>query len=176
MADGTTGLLSEDGNDAGGDGNGPAVDPASISRGDSGAGSGARDTGRNRNGKRARKRRSDAGTTRGNRAGTASGPTTAKVALDIDGISALLVMIHRAVADRSNIRDPNGILVWEISPTEGDTLAKAASNVARHYDIAASQKMMDWGGMITVAMAVYLPRISDTVDARNRAMPRAQAA
>ena len=74
------------------------------------------------------------------------------------------------------MRDANGILIWEISQSDGDSLAKAASNVLRHYDIAASQKMMDIGGLITVAMAVYLPRISDTVDARSRTMTRAQAA
>lgn len=94
--------------------------------------------------------------------------------MDIDGISALLVIIHRAVAERTALRDENGILIWEISKSEGDALALAANNVIRHYDIAASQKMLDWGAAVTTAFAVYMPRVGASVDARQRGMTRAE--
>ena len=78
------------------------------------------------------------------------------------------MLIHKAVAERTQIRDEHGILIWEISKSDGDTLAMAANNVIRHYDIAASQKMLDWGAAITAAFAVYMPRVAATVEANNR--------
>ena len=86
-------------------------------------------------------------TGRGAKAGAKTSAT-----LDIDGVSALLVLIHHAVADRAGAH-------WAISSAEADSLAKAASNVIRHYDIAATQKMLDYGALITTACAIYLPRV-----------------
>jgi hypothetical protein len=94
--------------------------------------------------------------------------------LDIDGVSALLVIIHKAVAERSQVRDESGILIWEIAKSEGDALALAANNVIRHYDIAATQKMIDWGAAVTTALAVYAPRLAAHVDARQKTMPHVE--
>lgn len=87
-----------------------------------------------------------------------------------------MVLIHRALAERAGTRDENGALVWEIKKADGDALALAANNVLRHYDLVASQKALDWGAAITTAMAIYMPRIAATVEAKSRAMPMAQAA
>lgn len=174
MAERYTGILGEPGNEGGGDGEPPIVNPGDHHRNgtggadDSGDGAGA--------GTRTRKRRSDAGKPRGGRSGTGGARSSSKASLDIDGVSALLVLIHKALAERSGVRDENGILIWEITSSEGNALAQAANNVIRHYDIAASQKMIDWGAAITTALAVYAPRLAATVEARDRSIPHAQAA
>lgn len=81
-------------------------------------------------------------------------------------------MIHRAISDRSGLHDAQGIPIWALRDSEGKALALAASNVMRHYDIAASQKMLDWGAAMTTVCAIYLPRIADTIDAQERARMR----
>lgn len=173
MAERYSGVLDPD-NSAGGDGGEPTiVDPNAINRGDNGTGStNSGDTGTG-TGTSGRKRRSDAGKSRGPRGGGAS---KTKASLDIDGVSALLVLIHKAIAERSQVRDQDGILIWEISSSEGTALATAANNVIRHYDIAASQKMIDWGAAVTTALAIYAPKLAAHVDARERAIPHVQRA
>jgi hypothetical protein len=79
------------------------------------------------------------------------------VGLDIDGVSALLVLIHQGIARSAGEH-------WAITTPEGDALAKAAANVIRHYDIAATQKMLDYGALVTTACAIYLPRVVHTLN------------
>ena len=174
MAEQYSGVLDPIGGEDRGNGEPPIVNPADHHRDGTG---GADDSGDGAGiGTRTRKRRSDAGKPRGSRSGTGSARSSTKATLDIDGVSALLVLIHKALAERSGVRDENGILIWEISSAEGNALAQAANNVIRHYDIAASQKMIDWGAAVTTALAVYAPRLAATVEARDRSIPHAQAA
>lgn len=46
-----------------------------------------------------------------------------------------------------------------LSEKESETLANAAANVARHYNLAASQKAMDWGNFIIALSICYGPRM-----------------
>jgi len=95
------------------------------------------------------------GKPRGSRAAgdTAGGKSkNAAAALDLDGLSALLVMIHAGLAQRAG---PH----WLMPEDEAKRLMTAAGNVMRHYHIAATQKMVDIGALVTIACASYLPRI-----------------
>lgn len=151
----------------------PSVNPADHG-GDGGGGTDSADSGgeqRRRRGRPpgSRNKRTDAGGGTGERVKRSPGArTSAKATLDIDGVSALLVLIHRGIQDRARTVDVDGVEVWPITSSEGDALAKAASNVLRHYDLVASQKAMDIGAAITVAFAVYMPRIGRAVEARNQ--------
>lgn len=42
---------------------------------------------------------------------------------------------------------------------EANRLAEGISNVSRHYDIAATQKSMDWANLIMVCGMIYGTRI-----------------
>jgi len=46
-----------------------------------------------------------------------------------------------------------------IDPAEANQLATAMSNVSRHYDIAATQKSMDWANLLMCVGMVYGTRI-----------------
>lgn len=49
--------------------------------------------------------------------------------------------------------------VWELEEDEAKSLATAASRVAAHYDMGGSQKMIDWGMLLTTLGSVYGTRI-----------------
>jgi hypothetical protein len=70
-------------------------------------------------------------------------------------------MIHHAIADKAGDH-------WRIQQPEAEALAKAASNVLRHYDLVASQKALDWGALITSLCAVYLPRVAVSLDMQQK--------
>lgn len=55
----------------------------------------------------------------------------------------------------------HAVKVPEIALTENEAeqLANAASKVARHYDITASQKAMDWGNLMIALAVIYGPRM-----------------
>lgn len=45
-----------------------------------------------------------------------------------------------------------------LSENESEQLASAAAGVARHYNISASQKALDWGNFALVLGVMYGPR------------------
>ncbi len=52
---------------------------------------------------------------------------------------------------------------WAIDHAEADMLAKATSDVMRHYDIpGADQKTLDWLGLLYAAGMVYGTRLIST--------------
>lgn len=48
---------------------------------------------------------------------------------------------------------------FELDQSEGAKLAKGIQNVARHYDLAASQKSIDIANLVMILAAVYGSRI-----------------
>ncbi len=46
-----------------------------------------------------------------------------------------------------------------IDESEAKELARAAQNVARHYDVAASQKSLDWANFVGAMCMVYGTRL-----------------
>src|SRR4051812_27548860 len=127
MAEQYRGILDPIGGDD--NGNDPAiVDPGTAAGSDGNsnrATDGAGDYGTKRDGTPRRKpgRKSGGGGTGSASSGSAGrSSASSKASLDIDGVSALLVLIHKAVAERSQVRDESGILIWEITNSEGDAL------------------------------------------------------
>ena len=59
-----------------------------------------------------------------------------------------------------------------IDPAEAQSLAKAAANVARHYDLGASQKTLDWISLGTVIASIYGPRAIAMFLAEKKQPPR----
>jgi hypothetical protein len=47
----------------------------------------------------------------------------------------------------------------ELNDKEAAQLAEGIANVARHYELGASQKMIDWANLLSVAAMVYGSRI-----------------
>lgn len=78
---------------------------------------------------------------------------TKKSALDLAGVSDLLLAVHLGLATVT--RRPE----LAVSQDEARALAEAAERVARHYDIAASQKALDWAALGLVSLTIYVPRI-----------------
>lgn len=78
-------------------------------------------------------------------------------------------MIHYAIGDKAGDH-------WRLRQEEGRALAVAASNVARHYDIGATQKMQDWGNLMICLFGVYIPRIGTTIEMKRNPPPRVQVA
>jgi hypothetical protein len=92
-----------------------------------------------------RKRRADAGKSRGG--------TKAKGApLDLNGLEGLLLAVHISLSAIT------GEEALQLQPEEAHAVAEAASNVSRHYDIRASQKVLDWGALGFVLAGIYGPR------------------
>lgn len=48
---------------------------------------------------------------------------------------------------------------FAISDAEGTEFLGAAQRVLRHYNVAATQRTLDWGAFIFCACAMYLPRL-----------------
>jgi hypothetical protein len=46
----------------------------------------------------------------------------------------------------------------ELGKEESENLANATANVAKHYDITASEKALDWGNLCLTLGVVYGPR------------------
>lgn len=46
-----------------------------------------------------------------------------------------------------------------LAPQEANLLANGMNEVAKHYDLTASQKALDWSNLIMLAATIYGPRI-----------------
>jgi hypothetical protein len=126
----------------------PTFDPSSVAAGTgsdpAGTGSDPAGTGADHP-VRTRKRRADAGKSRGG--------TKAKGApLDLNGLEGLLLAVHISLSAIT------GEEALQLQPEEAHAVAEAASNVSRHYDIRASQKVLDWGALGFVLAGIYGPR------------------
>lgn len=99
---------------------------------------------------------SDAGTgdqpkRRGRKPGSAARKTGKT--LDLNGVEGLLLSIHAGVAAITKIPEAN------LDKAEARSLAEGMNNVARHYDIGASQKAMDWANLVGICAMVYGSRM-----------------
>lgn len=74
------------------------------------------------------------------------------VPLDLGGIEAILLSIHTALAALT--KNPKLCL----TEAEAKDLAKASANVARHYNVPVTAKVMDWTTLIVVCAAIYPQR------------------
>lgn len=117
------------------------IDPAAISAGES-AGSGGDSSGSS-TGEPIRKRR-------GRKPGSTNKNKNAP--LDINGLEAILLSSHALLA---------GIVApqLKIDSDEAHQLATGISNVARHYDIGATEKTLDWCNLFMALGVVYGQRI-----------------
>lgn len=130
------------------------IDPAAVS-GSGSSGDGSGDTA----GEPVKKRR-------GRKPGStnkAKGST-----LDISGLEAILLSTHTMLAA---LTSP----VMKIDSEEAKVLATGVSNVARHYDISATEKTLDWANLFMALGAVYGPRIM-LADWRKKPKPKANGA
>lgn len=59
-----------------------------------------------------------------------------------------------------------------ITKEEADKLAKASANVARHYDVSATQKTLDWTNLAMAIAMVYGTRIM-AINFRRKMTPSA---
>lgn len=48
---------------------------------------------------------------------------------------------------------------FAITENEAQSMASAANNVARHYDMGATQKQLDWINLVMTLGGVYAPRM-----------------
>lgn len=77
---------------------------------------------------------------------------TSGVPLDLGGIEAILLSVHSALAVL--LKNPK----LNLTEDEAKQLAKASANVARHYDIPVTAKVMDWTTLIVVCASIYPSR------------------
>lgn len=61
--------------------------------------------------------------------------------------------MHAMLAALTSIKE------MELDKDEAKALSSAAANVARHYDVSASQKSLDWANLVMVAGSLYGSRI-----------------
>ena len=73
--------------------------------------------------------------------------------LDINGVEAILFSAHSILA--SIVKTPEIAL----EQVEARQMAEAIANVSRHYDIAATQKTLDWANLIMAAGMIYGTRL-----------------
>ena len=88
---------------------------------------------------------------RGRKPGSKNAPKEKNV--DLKGVESLLLSIHTILATSTQI--PELVL----DKDEAHRVAEAIANVSRHYDMGASEKMVDWGNLFLVFGAVYGTRI-----------------
>ena len=141
-----SGVGSESATGNGGDGSnrsasGPAefiIDPASIGTGSDGnGGTTGNDTGPKR---------------RGRKPGSRNSPKA--VPANIDAIEALLYSVHQMLAFGT------GVAELSIEHEEAHSVAAAYVQVARHYPVLQqSEKVLDWGGLLSALGMVYGTRL-----------------
>lgn len=73
--------------------------------------------------------------------------------LDVNGVEAILFSTHQLLASLAQTPE------MAIDKMEANTLAIGIANVARHYDMGATQKSLDWANLISVVGMVYGTRI-----------------
>lgn len=127
------------------------IDPASVGQNSGSDGGGSGDIA-----SEPRKRR---GRKPGSR-NTKSAPS-----LDISGLEKILLSAHTMLAA---VTSP----VMVIDGEEAKLMATGISNVARHYDVSATEKTLDWANLFMALGAVYGPRIM-TMDWKRK--PKAAA-
>jgi hypothetical protein len=92
---------------------------------------------------------------RGRPAGSKNGTskTNKAIPVDVNSITFSLTGIHALLAA--------GLSAPELMMTEdeGKIIGNAAAAVARHYDLQASQKAIDWGNLCVALSAFYGPRV-----------------
>lgn len=117
------------------------IEPATVASGIDGSNT---DGGGNAAGEPVRKRR-----------GRKPGSTNAKKSapLDINGLEFLLLSTHTMMA--AMMKTPE----LELDKEEAHQLAQASANVARHYDISATEKTIDWIALFMALGTVYGPRM-----------------
>lgn len=82
-----------------------------------------------------------------------SGNAKTSQTLDISGLESLLFSVHFMLAGMLDAPD------FALSEKESETLAKAVGNVARHYDLTANQKTIDWVQLFFAMGTIYGPRL-----------------
>lgn len=124
----------------------PIVDPAGIA----GTGATVADTGGS-GGDSASSVGSDGKRKRGRPPGSRNNGTAAPKAakVDISGIEKLLFSTHMMFAGFAKTPE------LAIDPAEAKTLAEATANVARHYNVAISEKTQDWANFLMALGAIY---------------------
>lgn len=88
----------------------------------------------------------------GSKNGTAKA-TGKTVPVDVNSITFSLTGIHALLA--AGLSSPELMMTED----EGKVIGTAAAAVARHYDLQASQKAIDWGNLVVALGAFYGPRI-----------------
>ena len=162
MSDGNTGVEGNTGNI---DGNSGPVDPVAFAAAaNSGGNAGTGEDGfeydgngnpvYNKDGSRRRKRGKRAS---GGGASSARSHSSQKTAADLKGaidvLSGTLQLLHFTAANALNI--PELVL----KPEEGDSLAKATTNVMEQFDLRPDPKTQALIGAICVAGSIYGPRV-----------------
>jgi hypothetical protein len=90
----------------------------------------------------------------GSKNGTTGGRQTSKaVPVDVNSLTFSLTGIHALLA--AGLGAPELLM----SEDDGKIIGSAAAAVARHYDLQASQKAIDWGNLVVALGAFYGPRI-----------------
>lgn len=82
-----------------------------------------------------------------------SSGSKAQSSLDVNGVEALLFSMHNLLATVSNTQE------LALDKTESKMLAEGVANVARHYDLGATQKSIDWANLIQCVGLIYGTRI-----------------
>lgn len=86
---------------------------------------------------------------RGRQLGWRKSAPSVPVAVDLSGLTGILLAAHELVAKTT------GHPELALNPPEAVALTKCAENVARHYGIQASQKALDWAALVMTAGGIY---------------------
>lgn len=112
-----------------------------------------------------RKRGRPAGSTK-----SAGNETVKKTkALGVSGLESLLYSTHLLLS--AALQQPD----LALSEDEAKEIAKASANVAKHYDLGASEKVVDWGNLFLCLGVVYAPRIYKVVSMNKKDKPKQAA-
>lgn len=117
-----------------------SVNPADIGAGNTASGGNDNPTGRR---KYTRKAKPTA----------APGAFNETQALDVNGCKAILLSIHTMLAAFT------GAPEWAMDEKEAQAVAEAGVNVSRHYNVATTQKALDWTNFAMTLGAVYGTRL-----------------
>lgn len=118
------------------------IDPAAIGQPGSTSGGGNEPTG-----KRKYQRRNKP-------AASTTGPAFQETqVLDVNGCKAILLSIHTMLLGFT------GAPEWAMDDKEAQSVAEAGCNVARHYNVATTQKAIDWTNFAMTLGAVYGTRM-----------------
>lgn len=86
---------------------------------------------------------------RGRKPGSGNRAPKSKVTLDLNAIEAMLLSTHMMLAAVTKTKE------LQLDPQEAKQIANATANVARHYDLGASQKAIDWAALMNVCALAY---------------------